>query len=147
MTNNAFAAIAPLPPTFAGASAHHRVHIQYAIAFVASRQTEAHWRAMRGCTAAGHGLPKRSSPEAVLYRSVATYPGLLCRSGPLPQRSSAEAPDGGNTLPPDGSWTETKRWKFVGVCICNLPRRSGTAARDGNKKRDYVASSPLQRNH
>ena len=97
--------------------------------------------------AAKRGLPKRTSPEAVLYRSVAAYPTLLCRSGPLPQRSSAEAAGCGNTLPPNWSRTETKQRKFVSVCICNIPRSSGTAARDGNKKRDYVASSPLQRNH
>ena len=92
-------------------------------------------------------LPKRSSPEAVLYRCVAAYPTLLCRSGPLPQRSSAEAAACGSTLPPNGSWTETERRKFVCVCVCKLPRRSGTSARGGNKKRDSVFNCPLRRTH
>ena len=35
----------------------------------------------------------------------------------------------------------------VCVCVCKLPRRSGTSARGGNKKRDNVFSCPLQRTH
>ena len=45
------------------------------------------------------------------------------------------------------SWTETARRKFVCVCVCKLPCRSGTPARGGNKKRDNVFSCPLQRTH